>query len=206
MKAKEGFNSSGLPQALVWCWPGGCRGLIPTDAGLAVPHPRPVRVFSPSWFGGEGGECLARCHPSPHLLHDEVVEQCHHTDMEGLHPLLPEQAPEHLEAAQLEELLLGIGEVSQHGGQGEESLVERRGQSAQWPWPPHVARPLFMAPRGDSRNTLQPVCAELHRKRIPASSGWGAPPAVPFAIPILASTVRLPRLGYFHPNPSRGCH
>lgn len=45
--------------------------------------------------------------------------------MEGLHPLLPEEAPEDLEATQLEELLLGIGEVPQHGGQSEESLVER---------------------------------------------------------------------------------
>lgn len=62
---------------------------------------------------------------APHLLHDEVVEERHHTDVEGLHPLLPEEAPEDLEAAQLEELLLGVGEVSQHGGQREESLVGR---------------------------------------------------------------------------------
>lgn len=80
--------------------------------------------------------------------------------MEGLHPLLPEEAPEDLEAAELEELLLGVGEVSQHGGQREERLVGRelhqhRAHSRRvW----HSLSPWRAT---DRRNSLQLTCVEL---------------------------------------------
>lgn len=120
-------------------------------------------MLEPLWhseWGKEGGACPGPTPslPAPHLLHDEVVEECHHAHVEGLHPLLPEEAPEDLEAAQLEELLLGVGEVPQQGGQRKESLEEREGHQHAGHVP--LARLLFMAAHGDRRNTLQPICAQ----------------------------------------------
>lgn len=149
-----------LPPALIppQQQPMGWRELIPTartsaNAGSAPPHPRPNEdAQRPLWLGK--GKKVGRVWPglvpsllAPHLLHDEVVEECHHTDIEGLHPLLPEEASEDLEATKLEELLLGIGEVSQHGGQRKESLVGREVHQHWWPWPP----PLFVASHGDKK-------------------------------------------------------
>jgi len=101
---------------------------------------------------------------APHLLHDEVVEERHDADVEGLHPLLPEEAPEDLEAAQLEELLLGIGEVSQHGGQCEESLVGREDHQHGG----HSTHLSSWHPMG-TREMLQPLYVELPSTCIQAS-------------------------------------
>lgn len=48
-----------------------------------------------------------------HLLSDQVVEQSDHAHSQHLHALLLDQTPQHLQSPQLQELLLGIGEVSQ---------------------------------------------------------------------------------------------
>lgn len=47
-----------------------------------------------------------------HLFSDQVVEQGDHAHSQHLCALLLHQAPQDLQAPQLQELLLGIGEVS----------------------------------------------------------------------------------------------
>lgn len=60
-----------------------------------------------------------------HLLGDQVIEQGDHTHGQYLRTLLLHQAPEDLQAPELQELLLGIGEVSQQGAQGKQDLREK---------------------------------------------------------------------------------
>ena len=55
---------------------------------------------------GRGGRAL-----STHFLGDQVIEQGDHTHGQHLHALLLDQTPQHLQPPQLQELLLGIGEV-----------------------------------------------------------------------------------------------
>jgi hypothetical protein len=61
-------------------------------------------------------------HSLTHLLSDQVIEQGDHTHGQYLRTLLLYQAPEDLQAPELQELLLGIGEVAQQGAQCKQDL------------------------------------------------------------------------------------
>lgn len=61
-----------------------------------------------------------------HLLSDQIVKQGDHTHSQHLCALLLHQAPQDLQAPQLQELLLGIGEVSQQGAQSKQDLERHR--------------------------------------------------------------------------------
>ena len=71
--------------------------------------------------GGGGGQVTRSTHkaegrggqaPGSHLLGDQVIEQRDHTHGQYLHALLLDQTSQHLQPPQLQELLLGVGEVS----------------------------------------------------------------------------------------------
>lgn len=62
----------------------------------------------------------SRC--GAHLLGDQVIEQGDHTYGQDLLTLLLHQAPEDLQPPELQELLLGIGEVAQQGAQCKQDL------------------------------------------------------------------------------------
>lgn len=111
--------------------------------------------------------------------------------MQRLRPLLPEEAPQHLEAAQLEELLLGVGEVPQHGAQREESL--ERGERSVGPGA--AARSREGCPLRTPGAPLPPRTASVpatHSPRAvtvslsprgPVASSWTAPkPSGPAAL------------------------
>lgn len=66
---------------------------------------------------GEG-----RAGAGTHLLGDQVIEQGDHTHGQYLRILLLHEAPEDLQPAELQELLLGIGEVAQQGTQCKQDL------------------------------------------------------------------------------------
>lgn len=121
--------------------------------------------------------------------------------MEGLHPLLPEEAPEHLEAAQLEELLLGIGEVPQHGGQSKESLVEKeRAISKVAMATPCGTAPLDGTPRGQQKH------APASRKMHPSLSLLRDISSSPVCNPNPPQHCEAAKSWVLHPNPSLGCH
>lgn len=66
---------------------------------------------------GEG-----RAGAGTHLLGDQVIEQGDHTHGQDLRRLLLHEAPEDLQPPQLQELLLGVGEVAQQGTQSKQDL------------------------------------------------------------------------------------
>lgn len=140
----------------------------------------PLLILTHRMLHGSFGERPAG--PAPHLLHHEVVEQRHHPHVQRLHPLLSEEAPEDLEAAQLEELLLGVREVSQHGGQCEQGLGGQSSVST-GVWPP-LRHSLFPASRGTGE-TRHPVYSEPLAEGCPHES-----PCLP--IPALPTAARLP--------------
>lgn len=83
-------------------------------------------------MGGGGGQ-MARSNagggttcPSTHLFSDQVIKQSDHTHSQHLCALCLYQTPQDLQPPEFQELLLGVGEVSQEGAQRKQDLQRVR--------------------------------------------------------------------------------
>lgn len=102
----------------------------------------------------------ARAGLGTHLLSNQIVEQGNHAYGQHLCALLLYQAPQNLQPPQLQELLLGIGEVSQQGAQCKQDLGRHRPRRVRGEGP-HRACPAPRPTKGSERCANYPSPAPI---------------------------------------------